>query len=251
MADSTQEEYWLNIRSLAQARKYDEIQSLIENSETGKACISLYRFAIRGLMFREWTGNNLTPIVLLGDAAVALALKLYQQDTNDKSLQDEANVICYNMAANLAGCWNDGFARSPEHYRIGLEYANRAIAFRTELKKGASSFSMAYWAKAVHELFLNNFVQAEHDFAKSLQLAEESAVAGKVPIGISKSSDFSVLLGIGYLAIAQITLKNFSARQTFQQVLDAFEDMKEASADSRGDAEVGLDQLRYTFSKVI
>ncbi|RYZ79153.1 MAG: hypothetical protein EOP06_27730, partial [Proteobacteria bacterium] len=131
--------YWPQIQILAESGKDAEIDQWIAKLPDLKEQVALYRFAVRGLMFRAWSGKTMTPVRLLGERAIAVALQL-----GDK---EEANVICYNMSANLADCWDDGFQRSPQDFRKGLEYAERALAYREELKKGPTPFSLAHWAK--------------------------------------------------------------------------------------------------------
>jgi len=225
------EPLWTQIKSLAEAGRYQDLQSLIEKGTDLKERVALYRFAVRSLMFRDWSNKSLIPIIQLGDAGIETALEDFKQHPEDLGLKDEANIICYNMSANLAGCWNDGFTRTPDHYHKGLNYAERALQFRHELKKGPRPFSIAYWAKGIHEFFLGDFVKAEESFSLSLKNAEAS---------------FDVLIARGYLALAQLAQKKSGAESTYNQVLQAFEEMKTLSEDAKQDAEMGIDQLRNT-----
>lgn len=242
MSNYLHEPYWPQIKSLAEAGNYNEIETLLSHVKDSTELIALYRFSIRGLMFREWNNKNLKPIIQLGDRAVSIALE------NDKT--DEANIISYNMSANLADCWNDGFERKPEHFEKGLEYAEKALSLRQQLKKGPGLFSIAYWAKGIHLFSLGKLEEAENDFELSLKYAIEDAKSQSQPSDISKNASFSVLLGYGYLALAQIARGQKQAQKIFDQVMVSFEEMKAISEDAKADAEIGLDQLNYVKYKV-
>ncbi len=193
-------------------------------------------------MFRDWDNKSLKPIIELGDRAIEIALE------NGKT--DEANIISYNMSANLADSWNDGFKRAPEHFRKGLEYAEKSLIWRQQLKKGPGPLSMAYWAKGIHLFSLGQLVESENNFDISLNYAIEDAKAQNLPTDISKNSSFSVLLAHGYLSIVKMASNQSQAREIFDQVIASFESMKEISEDAKEDAKIGLDQLQYVRSKI-
>ena len=190
MAEYAHETYWPEIKSLAEAGQYSELQNyLTKQAKDPQELVALLRFAVRGLMFREWNNKNLEPLIQLGDLAIEKALALPDID--------EANIICYNMSSNLADCWNDGFERKPEHFQKGLAYAERALTYRKELKKGPIPFSIAYWARGAHQFFLNQFSKAEESFSLSLKSAVEAAKAENKPTTISKEAPFYVLIAVG------------------------------------------------------
>jgi hypothetical protein len=236
MAEDTHESYWAPFKALAEAGQYNEIADRIAGVADPKERVALYRFTVRGLMFREWANKKLEPLILLGDLAIATALQIGETD--------EANIICYNMSSNLAGCWNDGFERRKEHFEKGLAYAERALEFRKQLKKGPGPFFMAYWAKGIHQYFLGDLVGAEQSFELSLNFAIEGAKAAGKTTEIVKEAPFGVLLGTGYLAIVRMARGMASERQAFDVVIAAFEGMKGLSDDAKMDAEIGLAQLK-------
>ena len=238
MATYEHESYWPQIKELAQAKKYSDIEKMILSLSDPKEQIALLRFAVRSLMFRDWSEKDLTPLIQLGDRAIAIALEINEID--------EANIICFNMSSNLAGCWNDGFTRKPEHFEKGLAYADRALEFRQALKKGPIPFSMAYWAKGAHLYFLGDFKKAEENFKFSLKAAIEAAKAENKPTDISKETSYFVLLEYGYIALTQMAQGVSRAEETFNQVIESFEQMKTISEDAKVDAEIGLDQLLFT-----
>lgn len=237
MAEYQHESLWPKFKELAEAKKINELEKLITALPDKEEQVTLLRFTVRGLMFRDWINKSLEPIIRLGDLAIETALQIGETD--------EANVICYNMSANLAGCWNDGFKRAREEFRKGLQYAERALEFRRQLKKGPLPFSLAYWAKGAHLFFLGEIAEAEENFSLSLDSAVEAASTAGQPTTIQKESPFHVLIAFGYLALVQTTAGKPEGTKMFDQVITAFEEMKSLSEDSKADAEVGLDQLRH------
>lgn len=242
MANFNHESYWPQVKELAEAQNYSGIEALAAKFSDTKEQIAFLRFIVRSLMFRDWQGKSLMPLVKISDNAIAKALAIGEID--------EANVICYNMSANLADCWNDGFARNRETSLRGLDYAERALEYRRQLKKGPASFSLAYWAKGIHLFFLGEYSAAEENFKFSLDSAVAAAVAANQTAAIQAEAPFAVLIAHGYLALAQIASGNTEGRQMLEEVLSAFEKMKTISDDSKADAEVGLDQLNYV-SKIL
>jgi hypothetical protein len=242
MTTTNNEAFWPEFKALAEAGKCQDIINTVQKLPTPKEQVSLLRFTVRGLMFRDWANKSLNPIIQLGDLAIATALNC--GDT------EEANVVCYNMSANLADCWNDGFTRNPEHFKKGLQYADRALEFRKQLKKGPGPFALAYWARGIHQYSLGDLSFAEASFNESLKSAQENAKAENKPVSISKETPFSILIAFGYLAIAQIAQGKKAAEKMLTDVILAFEEMKGLSEDAKADAEIGLDQLRYVHSKI-
>lgn len=241
MAEYQHESYWPKFKELAEAGNHKEIENEISALKDQKEQVALLRFTVRGMMFRDWKNKSLQPVIRFGDLAIATAIKIGEID--------EANIICYNMSANLAGCWNDGFHRSHEHFKKGLQYAERALKFRHQLKKGPIPFSMAYWAKGAHLFFLSDYEAAEENFNLSLKSAIEAAATANQSTEINKDAPFYVLIAYGYIALAQIAAGRSEGNRTFDQVITSFEEMKGISEDAKADAEIGLDQLRYVQTK--
>jgi hypothetical protein len=238
MADHPHESLWPEIKTWAEAGHIEKIQDLITSRPNLKEQIVLGRFTVRGLKFRDWAGKNLKTLILLADQTIATALLAGEVE--------EANITCFNMSSNLAGCWQDGFVRTVEDYKKGQAYAERALEFRRQLKKGPASFALAYWGRGIHEYFLGDFAAAEESFRLSEVSAIEAAVAEGKPTGLSKDSTFHELIATGYRALAQTAQGQTEAAQIYEKVLVAFEDMKSISDDARQDAEIALSQLRRT-----
>lgn len=242
MADTNHEIYWPKIKNLAEAGSFNGIVEMVKELSDPKEQIALSRFAVRGLMFREWNSKTLVPIVQLGDLAIETAMQI--GDT------DQANVMCFNMSANLADCWNDGFTRQTDHLQKGLHYAEKALAFRKQLQKGPAAFALAYWALGIHQYSLGNFRAAEESFKESLTAACDQAQTENKPTTITKEAPFNVLIAYGYMALAQLAQGQKDAQKTYADVISAFEGMKTISDDAKADAEIGIDQLRNVHSRI-
>jgi tetratricopeptide (TPR) repeat protein len=243
MVQYEHEIYWPQIKSLAEAGNLNGIGELILKVSDLKERVALYRFSVRGLMFRDWANKTLNPLIFLADQAILTA--------NEIGETDEANIICYNMSSNLANCWNDGFERTPEHYEKGLNYALRALEYRKQLKKGPGPFALAYWARGAHEFFLKRFNEAEQSFELSLKSASEAAIAANQPTDISKLTPFAILIAIGYIALTQIANGQKQGEASYQKIISTFEEMKSISQDAKEDAEIGLDQLRFVYNYTV
>lgn len=118
-----------------------------------------FREAIKTIGFsRDLPPDDLDALVTIGKAAIDNA-----RATAARWL-DEANITCFNMAANLADCWADGSRREQRHFEAGLAFADEALELRKQLNKGERPFAMAYWAKGKHLLSLGRFKDAADAF---------------------------------------------------------------------------------------
>ena len=165
--------------------------------------ITLFKLAIRKL----GGGTGATPaeldaMIAIGDFAILNALEIARRSSETARWTDQANIMAYNLSANLCDCWGDGDSRARRHFDTGLRYANQALEFRRELKKGPGPFSMAYWAQGKHLLSLGRPAEAAAAFRASLE-AEESLVreSGGDP-GALKDAPGSLLNSRAFLGLA-------------------------------------------------
>ena len=143
-------------------------------------------------------------------------------------------MISYNLAADLADCWpGERPAISEDLFEEGLKAAEDCITWRDELAKGPGASSMAWWAKGMHLLSLGRHEEAQHGFFKSLTLAREVA---------QSDEDFGVVLGRGYLGLAQWIAGDEGGRDEYRDALAVF-GTQLADADTKDDARFGIDQL--------
>lgn len=153
---------------------------------------------------------------------------------------DNANVISYNLAADLADCWEDEHARERRHFEAGLEAALACIRWREELDKPPFPHSIAWWARGMHELSLGEASSAQASFAKSTEFARQASGGDE--------DAFGVLLGRGYAAIAAARVEAATAAPAYAEVLDRFRAQLEDS-ERAGDAKFGMQQLQTVRSR--
>ncbi|MCH7472715.1 hypothetical protein IIA79_07180 [bacterium] len=165
-------------------------------------------------------------------------------ETRDKRV-DAANIISYNLAADLAFCWEDGgLERNARHFNRGLKAAQDCIGWRVQLNKPPMPFSMAYWGRGIHHLALGDLRSALADFEESNSYAIKAAEAEGGPTAIDSGSGFSVLLGAGWVALAKVLLGETSAQEDYGRVIAAFTEQLESPDEHiSGDAKIGLEQL--------
>ena len=82
---------------------------------------------------------------------------------------DGANILSYNLAADLAPCWpEDPEPRTDDHFKAGIRCAEDCLRWRSELNKGAVPFHMAWWALGTHRCGLADWSGAIAAFESSL-----------------------------------------------------------------------------------
>ena len=196
----------------------------------------LYMFARQGLLMRDWEGKNRKLYIAVARAGIDHYLALAEADCELRNARiDGANVIAYNLSADLADCWeDDGMPRTVTHFQVGAEMAYRCIAWREQLDKPAWPRSIAHWARGMHALSLGDRDGAREHWAKSLDYAK--AIEPDSPTDIGPNTSFSVLIGQGYLAIAN------ADSATLNAVLAAFREQLH-DPDKQEDAEIGISQL--------
>lgn len=216
----------------------------IRNETDLKVRNAWFRFCYQGLVFRDWPGKNLDAMVVVGEAAVSNALECAESQPADMVWwTDQANIHCYNLSANLADCWDDGIERESRHFVIGLAFAERAIKFRTLLKKPAGPMAMALWAKGKHLLSLRRYSEAERTFSEELEMEEQIANAQASSDTLTKDAHFGLILCHGLLALCDLATGNTNAEAVFQEVLGVFEAKKKNSDEEKSEAGMGISQL--------
>ncbi len=215
----------------------------------------LYSFCNQAFSMRDWKGKNLDGLVTVVEEGVAEGLRqaaaAADAETRAKRT-DYANMMSYNLSANLAECWpGDEEPRERRHFSKGLELAKKCITWREELKKGAGPFAMAHWACGMHALSLGDAAAAREDFQKSLEYAVENAGAEGNDAECASGGDFSVVLGHGYLGLARMAAGDAGGREIYDRALDAFRATVEDFPERKDDAQFGLDQLRWVESRVL
>lgn len=213
----------------------------------------LHMFVRQGLVMGDWQGKTLDAAVAVAKAGIAEFLQQAEGETNEddkKKRINGANVISYNLSADLADCWpGDDAPRTKAHFEAGLAAAEDCVRWRRELGNPPHTLSMAYWAKGMHELSLGQTTASCESFTRSLAEAQESARLEDQTDAVDPAGTFSVILGAGYLALAKMARGDEGAEGDYEQALGVFrqqlEDEKKA-----GDAQFGIDQLETVRTKL-
>jgi hypothetical protein len=202
-------------------------------------------FARQGLVMKPWEGKSLDAYAAFVRGAIDRILAEGEapgdpeRKTKAKAL---ANVISYNLAADLADCWpGEDVTRTRAHFEEGLRAARDCVRWRGELDNGAAPMSMALWVQGMHQVSLGQLDDAVASFQGSLEQAEEASVTDE---------DFAVLLGRGYLGLAQTMRGDADGRERYEAALAAFRKQLE-DEERKNDAQFAIDQLetvrtRYT-----
>jgi hypothetical protein len=249
------ENHWDELRALMEGRGPTAVIGFIDGFADELERRKLYAFCNQAFSMRDWKGKNFDGLVTVVEEGIAEGLRQAESaadaETRDKRT-DYANMMSYNLSANLAECWpGDEEPRERRHFEKGLELAQRCVAWRAELKKGAGPFAMAHWACGMHALSLGDAAAAREDFEKSLKYAAENAVEEGNDALCAPGGDFSVVLGHGYLGLARLAAGDAGGREIYDRALDAFRATIENFPERRDDAQFGLDQLRWVENRVL
>jgi len=222
------------------AEGLEGIDSQIDRSHTD----ALHRFtvlnSVRKAIDTSYIGDQtLDKMLEIYEACIAEALSIAG---DDEELIEYANVMSYNLAANLADCWDDATEpRTTKHFKAGLQAANRCLQLRTQLNKPPFSFAMAYFVLGVHEYSLQNYSKAEKAWVSKLDnelLALEKPAAAE--------NDLNVLLSQGLIGLARWSsgADNDAAYRQSMRDLDAVR-----TADNSAEIDMFIDQLTLLQEK--
>lgn len=231
---------WPDLQVAARAGGAEAVLERIDAYDDDLQRRVLHLFARQGFVMSEWEGKDLALAAAVARGSVDRLIAEARQaesesDTETARRRTElANVISYNLAADLADCWpGERPAISESMFEDGLRAAEDCIQWREELGKGPGASSMAWWAKGMHLLSLGRFDEARHGFSKSLSLAREVA---------QSDEDFSVVLGRGYVGLARWIAGDEAGRNEYREALVVFGSQL-AQAETKDDARFGMDQL--------
>jgi hypothetical protein len=249
------ENRWDELRALMEERGPRAVIDFVKNFGDDLERRKLFAFCNQAFAMREWKGRSFDALVEVAEEGVAEGLRQAaaagDDETRDKRT-DYANMMSYNLSANLAECWpGDEEPRERRHFEKGLELAKRCVAWRTELGKGPGPFSMAHWACGMHALSLGDAAAAREDFQQSLDYAVKGARESGGSAECAAGADFSVILGHGYLGLARMAAGDAGGKDLFQKALDAFQATVDGFPDLKDDAQFGLDQLRWVERRVL
>jgi hypothetical protein len=240
--------HWNKMRNLMVADGPQAVIEFIRRFESDLQRRQLFSLAHQGLGQREWDGKNFDALITVVEAGMAEGLRAAEAASDDESRNkriDYANVLAFNLAADLAECWpGDESKRERRHFEKGVALGQQCLSWREKLSKGPGPFSMAHWVKGMHHLSLGQMLEAEADFASSLEHAIAAAQEQDKPIDCSGGGDFSVLLGHGYLGLARRERGDAEGEALYRGAIKAFTETVAEYPELKDDAQFGLDQLR-------
>lgn len=184
--------------------------------------------------------------VAFAEAGIAACLRQAQAAADEETRQrriDSANVISYNLTADLADCWDDSLVRERRHFERGLVAAQDCIRWRLELDKGPGPFAIAYWAQGMHQLSLGDAGAAVESFHTGLEFSCQEAVRSGSSREVGAAGDFGVILATGYLGLAGMKAGYAWGAQKYQTAVVAFNSQLE-NPEKKEDAQFGLAQLQ-------
>jgi hypothetical protein len=242
------EKHWSAMQEAMEQQGPAGVQSVIEAFEDPAERRQLYVFGHRAFSGRDWQGKNLDQVAeftRLGIAALLEQAQAADEAETGKQLTNTANAMSFNLAADLADCWpGDDVPRETRHFEQGLEAAMKCIRWREELDATPEQFSIAWWARGMHELSLGRHADSLASFTKSRDYAVESAGAAGNDTAISGAGHWSVLLGEGYVGIAQCAAGEAAGSGTLEASYAAIEAGIAEYPDRAGDLQFCKDQLK-------
>ena len=223
----------------------EAVTRFVESFEDPVAQRVLWFYSRQALMVDPEAGVPLDTCVDVARAAIASFLAQAEAEADEElraRRKDMANVLSYNLSADLADCWDDdGKQRTTAHFEVGLSAALDCIRWREELGKPAGPHSMAWWARGMHELSLGRGSDSVASFERSVAYARDAAGGD--------AEAFGVVLGIGYLGIARVAAGDAGGAVQLEEALSTFDRQAAAEGDeeTKGravDAGFGAQQLR-------
>jgi hypothetical protein len=215
--------------------------------------VALFHLAREVFVFGDWSGKNLDDLVVLVDAGIEETLR-QAKEVNDTptiiALIDQANVMSFNLAADLAECWpGDTLVRYHRHFERGLSAGLQCVEWRVELEKGEYPQYLAYWVSGMHQLSLGRYQQALYTLSKALNHAQQYTIDSGLPLGLAPQVGFDLLLAHGYLGIALIMCGD--TPESYEQTIDALERGIEEIPEWAGDYQFAVDQLDLVYHRIV
>jgi hypothetical protein len=246
--DTLGEQHWDAMRDAMERGGPSGVAAYIRTVGDADAQRQLYVFGQRAFSGRDWRGKSLDGTADFTDLAIRTMLERAAAAGDARTarqLTDTANAMSFNLAADLADCWpGDDVPRERHHFERGLEAARRCIRWREELGATPEQHSMAWWARGIHELSLGLFEDALASFTRSLEQAIAGARAKGLDTPITSRGHWSVLLGEGYVAIAQGVRGDAGGPERLASCYAAIEAAIGEQPDQAGDLRFCMDQLR-------
>lgn len=214
--------------------------------------IDLYNLARELYVFNQFEGQNLDDMVTVIDFALEEILSMAREEETTlirMGLLDQANIMSFNLSADLAECWpGDTLRRYPRHFERGLSAALQCIEWRYYLEKDDYPFFLAFWAAGMHQLSLNRPEEALYNLVRSMNYAEQITVDAGRPLGLHAGAGYELLLAHGYFGLALIMTGESSEHfdETFSLLIEGID----AYGGFADDYRFAIDQLMWAREKL-
>jgi tetratricopeptide (TPR) repeat protein len=238
---------------MMEAGKPQWVISFIRGFEPSQR-LQLYHFARELFLFAPWEDKDLDDLVTISDAGIEEAMRQAKEAPREteiiEALVDQANVMSYNLSADLADCWpGDTLVRYRRHYERGLSAALQCVEWRTELDKGSYPLFLAYWAAGMHQLSLGRYQQALYTLNQALNHAQQHTIDSGLPLGLCPEAGFDLILAHGYLGVALVMCGE--GCEQYDLAIQAFEEGIEELPERAEDYRFGIAQLRRVRARII
>ncbi len=215
--------------------------------------LQLYQLAREVMVFRVWEGQSLDDIAAVAEAGIQEAMGQANNAPNalaTEALLDLANVMSYNLSADLAECWpGDTLTRHDRHYERGLSAALQCVIWRYELDKGDYSLFLAFWAAGMHQLSLDRPRESIYNLVSSLNHAQQYTIDQGRPLGLTPQAGFELILAHGYLGMAMEMCGKDDDQ--YERAISAFEEGIEEYPELADDYGFGIAQLQWAREKLM
>jgi tetratricopeptide (TPR) repeat protein len=247
--------HWDEMRALMEQQGPDAVIEFIAAFPDEEQRRKLYSFGRFAFAMREWEGKNLDALIAVANAGIAEGLRQAEAEPDAEEaakLLDFANVLSYNLSADLAECWpGDTLPRERRHFEAGLKAADDCIRWREELGKGPEPFALAYWAKGMHLLSLGDVDGAVENFEKSLASNVAAAKEQGEATEVSPEAGFGLILAEGYVGLAAWARGDAAGEGRYENAVAAFREGAAKYPDKKDDFQFGVDQLEWVKQKFI
>jgi tetratricopeptide (TPR) repeat protein len=247
--------HWEEMRKLMEDEGPEAVIKFIDAFEDDEQRRQLYSFARFAFAMKEWEGKNFDALIAVANAGIAEGLRQAEAATSPEDsakLVDFANVLSYNLSADLAECWpGDTLPRERRHFEAGLKAAGDCIRWRGELGKGPEPFAIAYWAKGMHQLSLGDVDGAVENFEKSRAYNVEAAKEEGAATEVSPEAGFGLILAEGYVGLAEWVRGDEAGKGRYETAITSFREGAERYPDKRDDFQFGIDQLEWVKGKFV
>lgn len=241
-------EQWPKMEEALKVGGAEAAIAFINNNFSGDVELRvMFSFARMGMVWEETLGaDTLVAYIPVAEAGMAECLRQAEaaedNETRNKRI-NSANVISYNLGADLAHCWEDNFNRSEATFKRGLQAGEDCLRWRTELGNPPHTFSMAHWLIGIHKLALGDKAGALENFKEALRYSEISNKENNKPTDLD-GQDGSIVLGHGWIALTKVLMGDESAQADYDKAMGIFrEQLKSDDEHVAGDAKWYVMQL--------